>query len=273
MDCERGGNYKRKNTFESSKSSNGTYNKCPFRVRSTLSGSDWKVMVWCGFHNHKLSEDLDDHDILDRLKVHERQFVNDMTKYNMTPWYTISSLKDKDPENLTSVIQVYKARATYSARFAYSEHEREKNFKWTLEKLKELFSSEKFLPTVVVTNRELPLMNGREKWMTIPDMGYPIACRCNVVFVSLSKRLTIIFFPLTLAPPMYTSRHKIIDVGFANDDRWIQNGRNFEEEEDENLDEKMERTYEDVESVDANFFLDDFDDDKFEEPIPIIVEE
>lgn len=112
-DCERGGNYKRKNTFESSKSSNGTYSKCPFRVRSTLSGSDWKVMVWCGFHNHKLSEDLDGHDILDRLKVHERQFVNDMTKYNMTPWYTISSLKDKDPENLTSVIQVYKA--TYNA--------------------------------------------------------------------------------------------------------------------------------------------------------------
>lgn len=35
-------------------------------------------------------------------------------------------------------------------------------------------------------------VQGREKWTTIPDMGYPIACRYNVVFVSLSKRLNII---------------------------------------------------------------------------------
>ncbi|XP_050889914.1 uncharacterized protein LOC127095243 [Lathyrus oleraceus] len=72
-------------------------------------------MVRCGFHNHKLSENLYGHDILGRLKVHERQFVNDMAKYNMAPWYIISALKDKDSGNFTSVTQVYKARATYNA--------------------------------------------------------------------------------------------------------------------------------------------------------------
>lgn len=39
------------------------------------------------------------------------------------------------------------------------EHEREENLKWELEKLKDLFSSEKLLPNVVVTDQELALMN------------------------------------------------------------------------------------------------------------------
>lgn len=47
-------------------------------------------------------------------------------------------------------------------------------------------------------------------------MGYPIVCRYNFVFVSLSKRLNITFFPLALAPPMHTSMYKTIFVGFVN---------------------------------------------------------
>lgn len=90
--------------------------KCPFRLRYVANGSGWKIMVRCGLHNHKLSKNLDDHDILGLLKDHERQFVNDMTKYNMTPKYIVVALKDKDPENFTSVTQVYKARSTYNMR-------------------------------------------------------------------------------------------------------------------------------------------------------------
>lgn len=59
--------------------------------------------------------------------------------------------------------------------------------------------------------------------MTIPDMGYPIAaCRYNVIFISLPKRLNITFFPFSLAPLMYTSKHKIIIVGFVNNNHWVQ---------------------------------------------------
>ncbi|XP_058758192.1 uncharacterized protein LOC131631414 [Vicia villosa] len=36
-----------------------------------------------------------------------------MTKYNMTPRYLVSALKDKDPENFTSITQIYRARTTY----------------------------------------------------------------------------------------------------------------------------------------------------------------
>ncbi|XP_058733798.1 uncharacterized protein LOC131605466 [Vicia villosa] len=87
--------------------------KCPFRLRYVPSGIGSNVIIRCEMHNHKLSKDLEGHDILDRLKDHERQFTDDMTKYNMTQRYIVAALKDKDSENLTSVTQVYKARATY----------------------------------------------------------------------------------------------------------------------------------------------------------------
>lgn len=60
-----------------------------------------------------------------------------------------------------------------------------------------------------------------DKWMVVPDMSYHIACRYNVIFVSLSKGLNITFSPLALAPPMYMRRHKIIVVGFLNNNHWI----------------------------------------------------
>ncbi|XP_058741481.1 protein FAR1-RELATED SEQUENCE 5-like [Vicia villosa] len=195
-------------------------------------------------HNHRLDKDMLGHDILGRLKDDERKFVNDMMKYNMEPRYIASALKDKDPENLTNITQIYRARATYRlgkrgaltemqmllslihqekymcwsrnkensdivadifwthpdfvkllkmfplvlifdctykinryrlplleiidvtsskmmflVAFAYLEHEREENFTWELERLKLLFYSKKLLPDVMVTDRELALMN------------------------------------------------------------------------------------------------------------------
>lgn len=72
-----------------------------------------RLRLGCGFHNHILAKDLDGYDILGRLKDHERKFVNDMTKCNMTLRYIVVALKDRDSKNLTSVTQVYKVRYTY----------------------------------------------------------------------------------------------------------------------------------------------------------------
>ncbi|XP_058746004.1 uncharacterized protein LOC131618865 [Vicia villosa] len=116
MGYERGGNYTIRNASESNNSSKGIYSmkvKCPFRRRSVPSGISWKVMVRCEMHNHKISEDLEGHDILECLKDHERKFVNDMMKYNKAPRHIVVALKNKDPKNLRSVTQVYKARSTY----------------------------------------------------------------------------------------------------------------------------------------------------------------
>ncbi|XP_058783692.1 uncharacterized protein LOC131658414 [Vicia villosa] len=64
-------------------------------------------------------------------------------------------------------------------------------------------------------------VQSKEKWMSIPDMGYPVTSRYNVVFVSLSMLMNITFFPLLIALLPYTSRRAIIVVGFVNRNHWI----------------------------------------------------
>lgn len=63
---------------------------------------------------------------------------------------------------------------------------------------------------------------GREKWMTIPDMGYRIASRYSVIFVSSSWRFNINLFPLLVFPFMSTSLHKLTIVSFIKNSYWIQ---------------------------------------------------
>ncbi|XP_050876316.1 uncharacterized protein LOC127080021 [Lathyrus oleraceus] len=59
-------------------------------------------------------------------------------------------------------------------------------------------------------------VQGRQKWMMIPDMGYPIAYRYSVILVLLSKNLNVTFFPLVIAQCIASSRHEMIAVGFVN---------------------------------------------------------
>src|SRR4051812_12973102 len=117
MCYEREENYKRRNASETTNSSDDIYSmkvKCSFRLRSIPSGPSWKVVVRCRMHNHRVDNDLEGHNILGRLKDHVSKFVNDMTKYNMTSREIIVALNNKDPKNLTNIIQVYKARSTYN---------------------------------------------------------------------------------------------------------------------------------------------------------------
>ncbi|XP_058772442.1 uncharacterized protein LOC131646426 [Vicia villosa] len=156
MGCERGGNYKRINAFETTNSSDGIYSmkvKCAFRLRSIPSGINWKVIVKYRTHNHIVDNDLEVHNILGHLKDHERKFVNDMTKYDMALRYRIPLLE---------IVSITLTKLTFSIAFAYLEYERDENFAWALENLKELFSSGKLLAKVVVMDRELEFMNAME---------------------------------------------------------------------------------------------------------------
>jgi hypothetical protein len=60
---------------------------------------------------------------------------------------------------LLEVVGVTSTKLTFSIAFAYLEHEREENFTWALERLQDLFYSEKLIPNVIVTDRELALMH------------------------------------------------------------------------------------------------------------------
>lgn len=61
--------------------------------------------------------------------------------------------------SLLNIVGVTLTKLTFSVMFAYSEHEREANFTCALEKLKELFTTNKLLPKFMVTDRKLALLN------------------------------------------------------------------------------------------------------------------
>lgn len=179
-----------------------------------------------------------------RLTEEDKKHVDELTKYHVAPRHILSSLRDRDTENVTSIYQIYKRRSTYrknlmgprtdmqhllklleaekytcwsrthedsnvvrdmfwthtdsitllnmfplvlimdstyktnkyrlplfeivgvtstwltfNVAFAYMDSERQDNFWWALEKLKELFFSNTPFPQVIVTDRELALMN------------------------------------------------------------------------------------------------------------------
>ncbi|KAL5122085.1 PKS-NRPS hybrid synthetase [Glycine soja] len=59
-------------------------------------------------------------------------------------------------------------------------------------------------------------------WMTIPDMGYVIASRYNVVLVTLSLQECMTFFPLRGRPPLSQSSHRLISIGFVHKCHFVQ---------------------------------------------------
>ncbi|XP_012573859.1 uncharacterized protein [Cicer arietinum] len=61
--------------------------------------------------------------------------------------------------------------------------------------------------------------HGKDKWMTIPDLCYVIATLYNVILVSLSRNLNMLFFPLNKAPSKESSLINLLAIGFVNENR------------------------------------------------------
>lgn len=47
------------------------------------SSGGWNIKFKSDIHNHDIAKDFEGHDILSRIKLDERLFVNDMKKYHM----------------------------------------------------------------------------------------------------------------------------------------------------------------------------------------------
>jgi len=63
---------------------------------------------------------------------------------------------------------------------------------------------------------------GVDKWMTIPDMGYAIVSRYNVILVCLSLKQSITIFPLRSTPPNAVHLHWIICIGHVYGSHFVQ---------------------------------------------------
>ena len=108
--CDRGGKYKEgdRETQSATKKCN-----CPFKVRSTPSkdGSGWKIDVKCGVHNHGLPDRFEGHVFVSRLNDDDQQHIVDLSKRHVPPRHILLSLKERDPENVTRITQIYKHKS------------------------------------------------------------------------------------------------------------------------------------------------------------------
>ena len=63
----------------------------------------------------------------------------------------------------------------------------------------------------------------RDKWMSLPEMGYVIATKYRLVLVSLtlSPYTCFTFFPLKGTCPPTQSAVTLIAIGFVNSKHWV----------------------------------------------------
>ncbi|XP_047171972.1 uncharacterized protein LOC124840032 [Vigna umbellata] len=151
LGCERSEKYKP----DVQPSVSGTRKcECPFRLRGKPKGQSWVFKVMCGYHNHELAETLYGHPFVGRLNVVEQSILVDMTKSQDTTYKT-----NKYRLLLLEIVRVTSIGLTFIAVFAFFSSERQNNFTWALERFKGLLLTSKGGPRVVVTDRDLTLMN------------------------------------------------------------------------------------------------------------------
>ncbi|XP_068466719.1 uncharacterized protein [Phaseolus vulgaris] len=163
------------------------------------SGEGWILKLICGSHNHELANTLVDHPYVGRFTCSEKSMLMDMTDSSVKPRNILLTMKEHNEKNVSTIKQVYNARymykksvrgdrtemqqlmmllerdmyrmplfevvgvtstgLTFSAVFMLLASERHHNFVWALEKLKGLFLRFDSYPKVVVSDRDIALMN------------------------------------------------------------------------------------------------------------------
>ncbi|XP_052732394.1 uncharacterized protein LOC128196201 [Vigna angularis] len=149
--CERGRKYRKYKGDAVASVYDTRKCECPFRLKGKpcSDGAGWVLKVMCGHHNHELAETLVGHPYAGRLNTSEKSLLVDMTK-----------------------------RLTFSATFTFLSTERQSNFTWALEKLKGLFLTFEGGPKVIVTDRDLALMNAIAN---VFSESYQMLCRFHIL--------------------------------------------------------------------------------------------
>ncbi|CAJ2644352.1 unnamed protein product [Trifolium pratense] len=67
-------------------------------------------MVVCGLHNHVLNKELEGQLVVGRLKPGEKEVLAEMTRNLVSPKNIISTSKERNPNNVSNIKQVYTVR-------------------------------------------------------------------------------------------------------------------------------------------------------------------
>lgn len=89
-----------------------------FRLRAYLHATtnDWHVSITDGIHNHVLDRALQGHLIAGRLKPEEKQLLSELTRNLVPPKNIISTMKERDPNNVSDIKQIYNAHYRFKQR-------------------------------------------------------------------------------------------------------------------------------------------------------------
>ncbi|XP_028107346.1 uncharacterized protein LOC114306324 [Camellia sinensis] len=164
----------------------------------------------CGLHNHPLVEHLEGHSYVGRLSKDEKALLMDMSKSMVRPKEILVTLKQRDTLKVSTLKTIYNVRhrnrvvqrAERSqmqhllgelAKYNYIERHRSEesmmtyetvdNYAWVLATLRDVMDGF-VVPTVIVTNRELALMNAIQK--IFPSARH-LLCRWHISKNVLTK--------------------------------------------------------------------------------------
>ncbi|XP_057424905.1 protein FAR1-RELATED SEQUENCE 5-like [Lotus japonicus] len=88
---------------------------CSFRLKARYTSEDglWRLIVVRGDHNHEPTETLVGHAYAGHLTSQEKDMVGKMVDNRVKPGNMLLALKDANPQNLTTIRQVYNERMTH----------------------------------------------------------------------------------------------------------------------------------------------------------------
>ncbi|XP_057444381.1 uncharacterized protein LOC130736584 [Lotus japonicus] len=115
LGCEMGDKYK---PYKSELKQKGTRTKkcdCPYRLKARRTSEDglWRLTVVRGDHNHEPAGTLLGHAYVGRLTSEEREMVGKMVDNKVKLGNMLLALKNANPQNLTTIQQVYNERMTH----------------------------------------------------------------------------------------------------------------------------------------------------------------
>ncbi|KAJ9543670.1 hypothetical protein OSB04_023377 [Centaurea solstitialis] len=113
--CDRGGKYR--GNGSSSRNTGTKKMGCPFELAgkySSLNGC-WTLTVRCEKHNHEPAENMEGHPYAMRLTENEVRLVEDLSRKNVKPRDILSTLKEQNPDNVSTLRTIYNARQKFWA--------------------------------------------------------------------------------------------------------------------------------------------------------------
>ena len=88
---------------------------CPFSLKGIKlpNDDDWCLKVHCGVHNHPTADYLEGHSYAGRLSKEDTSLLIDISKSLVQPKDILTTLKQRDKLNVTTMKTIYNVRQRY----------------------------------------------------------------------------------------------------------------------------------------------------------------